>query len=190
MARPLEFDRKVVLEKAMQVFWEQGFEATSLDDLTVAMNIKRPSLYNSFGDKETLYLEALKHYQDISSTFMFSVFNTTPDVMSGFKKMFYEAVNSDDACFGCMVVTASNEFANRNQNVADIVRSAEVTTEKAFKELIEKAQQNNEIDASIDAKNAAAILYNTLIGIRTQARGGVAGDKLEQITNSVLSQFT
>src|SRR5688572_33136097 len=61
--RPRSFDRDKALERAMHVFWKQGYEATSLNDLTRAMRINPPSLYAAFGDKEHLYLEALERYQ-------------------------------------------------------------------------------------------------------------------------------
>src|SRR5260221_5887730 len=68
MARPREFDRDEVLERAMSVFWSKGFTATSTSDLVEAMQIGRQSMYDSFGDKRALYLEALAHYQQQSVT--------------------------------------------------------------------------------------------------------------------------
>lgn len=68
MARPREFDRDAALEKALRVFWAKGFAATSTDDLRVAMGIGRQSLYGAFGDKRTLYLEALDTYQQRTNT--------------------------------------------------------------------------------------------------------------------------
>src|SRR5882757_6945436 len=60
--RPLSFDREVALEQAMHVFWERGYEAASISDLTAAMSITPPSLYAAFGDKEKLFLEAIERY--------------------------------------------------------------------------------------------------------------------------------
>src|SRR5258706_9867192 len=68
MARPREFDRDEVLERAMSVFWSKGFTATSTSDLVEAMQIGRQSMYDSFGDKRALYLEALAQYQQQSVT--------------------------------------------------------------------------------------------------------------------------
>src|SRR4051812_12815037 len=60
--RPLSFDRAAALERAMHVFWERGYEAASIADLTAAMGITPPSLYTAFGDKEHLFLEAIEAY--------------------------------------------------------------------------------------------------------------------------------
>ena len=62
--RPREYDETEVLEKAMLVFWQKGYRGTSLDDLTNAMQINRPSLYAAFCDKETLFLRAVDHYRE------------------------------------------------------------------------------------------------------------------------------
>lgn len=62
MARPREFDEAVALDAAIQCFWSRGYEATSVRDLADAMGIAGPSLYNTFGDKRTLYRQALEHY--------------------------------------------------------------------------------------------------------------------------------
>src|SRR5258706_15642771 len=61
--RPRSFDREASLERAMQVFWKQGYEATSIQDLTRAMRINPPSLYAAFGDKERLFMEAVERYE-------------------------------------------------------------------------------------------------------------------------------
>src|SRR5246127_5397194 len=63
MARPKEFDRDVAVERAMSVFWSKGYAATSTDDLLQAMKIGRQSMYDTFGDKRRLYVEALERYQ-------------------------------------------------------------------------------------------------------------------------------
>src|SRR5260370_39772383 len=63
MARPKAFDRDTAVQHAMSVFWEQGYEVTSTDDLLRAMGIGRQSMYNTFGDKQRLYIEALQRYQ-------------------------------------------------------------------------------------------------------------------------------
>jgi TetR/AcrR family transcriptional regulator, transcriptional repressor for nem operon len=63
MVRPKEFDRDVAVERAMSVFWSKGYAATSTDDLLQAMQIGRQSMYDTFGDKRRLYVEALERYQ-------------------------------------------------------------------------------------------------------------------------------
>jgi len=65
MARTREFDEEKVLEAAMQLFWEKGYEATSLSDLTARMGIQRPSIYSTFGDKKELFEAALRRYKKI-----------------------------------------------------------------------------------------------------------------------------
>ena len=186
MPRPLEFDRTKALEKAIRVFWEKGYEATSLDDLTAAMQIRRSSLYNSFGDKRSLYLEALKHYQEVSSAQMMAVFDHSPNILEGFRQMFRDVIHGQDACFGCMIVSAGNEFADTDEAVSILGRDAAEQSEAGFKKLLHQAQQNKELNHDVDIDEHAAFLYNTLVGLRTQARSGVAEDKLERVKDAAL----
>lgn len=189
MPRPLEFDRMEVLEKAMKVFWAQGYESTSLDDLTAAMQIKRPSLYNSFGDKRSLYLEALKHYQTANSEAFGRFFNTNTSIKEGFKNMFHEVIYGQDAHLGCMMVCAATEFANTDEHIATLNQTTALQTETFFVDLLKKAQQQKEVAESLDINEQAALFYNTLIGLRTQARSGAAIDKQERIVSALMNIF-
>src|SRR2546430_2244573 len=76
--RPREFDREAALERAIDVFWRHGYEATSVSDLTAAMNINPPSLYAAFGDKEKLFLEAVERYQEQRRQSVTKVFDEAP----------------------------------------------------------------------------------------------------------------
>ena len=78
--RPGSFDREQALDRAMEVFWEKGFEAASLSDLTKAMDINPPSLYAAFGDKEKLFLEAVERYQQQRRRSVTKVFDEAPTV--------------------------------------------------------------------------------------------------------------
>src|SRR5205814_5418 len=76
--RPREFDREAALERAIDVFWRHGYEATSMSDLTAAMGINPPSLYAAFGDKEKLFLEAVERYQQQRRRSVTKVFDEAP----------------------------------------------------------------------------------------------------------------
>ena len=189
MPRPLEFDRIEALEKAMKVFWAKGYESTSLDDLTAAMQIKRPSLYNSFGDKRSLYLEALKHYQTALSSEFDQFFNTGSSIKEGFSQMFSEVIYGQDARKGCMIVNAGSEFANTDEHIFNLSQQAALKSETAFKELLRKARLNGELAMHINVNEQAALFYNTLVGLRAQARNGAAKDKLERVVSATMKIF-
>ncbi len=189
MARPREFDRSKVLIEAMIVFWRQGYEATTLDDLTTAMNIKRQSLYNSFGDKHSLYLEALGHYRTLRAEGLLACLSEGP-VRKGFDHLFAciirEAVD-DAECKGCMMVNAMTELAAADPAVREIVDNAERENEAVFAEAIRRGQARGEIAESKNSRALAAFLYNVVIGLQVRARKNSDGGTLEGIVELALA---
>ena len=189
MARPLEFDRRKALEAAMTVFWQRGYEATTLDDLTAAMKIKRQSLYNSFGDKHSLYLEALRYYRTSQGEGMLACLNQ-PSVKEGFEKLFgliiTEAV-ADPECKGCMIVNAMTELAAADPVVGNLVDNAGAENEAVFAEAIRRGQARGEIPPDKDPQALAAFLYNTVLGLRVRARKTPARANLEPIVKMTLA---
>src|ERR1700742_3249196 len=89
MPRSKEFDPQRALDKAMHLFWRQGYENTSLDDLLRAMGIARQSLYDTFGDKRALYLQAMARYRDQTNGAMQQMFAQTPKIKDGFARLLY-----------------------------------------------------------------------------------------------------
>lgn len=173
MARPLKFDRAEALHEAMTVFWRQGYEATTLDDLTEAMKIKRQSLYNSFGDKHSLYLEALQHYRDLRGQSMLACLSEKRSVKEGFRHLFSCIINEavdDPECKGCMVVNAMTELAAADLAVGKVVHHAEQANEAVFSEAVRRGQERGEIEPSKNPQALAAFLYNAVIGLRVRAR--------------------
>ena len=190
MARPLEFDRNEVLEEAMTVFWRQGFEATTVDDLTGAMKIKRQSLYNAFGDKHSLYMEALRHYRTLRGESMLACLTGDGHVKEGFGRLFRSIVNeavADPECKGCMVVNAMTELAAVDPEVGRVVEAAEAENEAVFAEAIRRAQARGEIDTAKDPQALAAFLYNAVIGLRVRARKQPNKISLENVVEVTLA---
>src|ERR1700761_2243502 len=97
MARPREFDRDVALDRAIGVFWANGFAATSTEDLTAAMGIGRQSLYNAFGDKRRLYLEALGAYQARSVGGHLARLNGPVSPLEGVRDLLLGLIPDDEA---------------------------------------------------------------------------------------------
>src|SRR3981189_1577334 len=108
--RPRSFDREQALERAMQVFWKQGYEATSIHDLTRAMGINPPSLYAAFGDKERLFMEAIERYQRERGPALPCIRDEAPTARAGVEGLLMESAgqmaHGGDAR-GCMLITAA-----------------------------------------------------------------------------------
>ncbi|QBR03874.1 TetR/AcrR family transcriptional regulator [Paraburkholderia pallida] len=174
MVRPREFDRDEALERATRVFWEKGYASTSTEDLLKAMNIGRQSLYNAFGDKRKLYLEALERYQQETTAGHLERLNSRPSPIAGIEALLLGLIAEDDCvrALGCMGVGAVSEFGASDP---ELVMLRSKVGPKLFRRLVERIREGQacgEIDAGIDAREAAAFLQMTMQGIQLGARAG------------------
>src|SRR3977135_2157179 len=116
MARHKEFDRAEALHKAMEVFWSRGYEAASIQDLIKHMGINRQSLYDTFGDKHALYLQALDRYREIESRKLLDLLERCGSVKRALRRLFARVVEGS-LCAGerrgCFLGNAMSELAGR-----------------------------------------------------------------------------
>ncbi len=123
MARQKEFDRDEVLHRAMEVFWMRGYEGTSIQDLVKYMGINRQSIYDTFGDKHTLFLQSLDRYREIQSRKVFDVLERPGSVKKNLRQLFEEVVAralSAEGRRGCFVGNSMSELAGRCKATATV----------------------------------------------------------------------
>src|SRR5258705_4457709 len=111
MARQKEFNRDEVLHKAMEVFWTRGYEGASIQDLVKHMGVNRQSIYDTFGDKHTLFLQALDRYREIESSKVLEVLEQPGSVKKNFRRLFDGVVDkalSGEGRRGCFVGNATS----------------------------------------------------------------------------------
>ena len=165
--RPTEFDREEALEKAMGLFWRNGYEATGLTDLTKEMGIGRQSLYNAFGDKHSLYVEAVKSYGN-RVVQQFSTTLQQPGSPIGNIRKALESVvafaKSGDNC-GCLLTNSIVELSPHNEEVAVLVRSTNERVLNALQNALDQAVEAGEISADTDTKAVARFLNSTIHGL-------------------------
>ena len=187
MARPRKFDRSEALDSAVQVFWQKGYEATLLDDLTQAMGINRPSLYNAFGDKQTLYMEALARYRELHGGRMIAVLERAPNVKAGFERIFADFIaEADRNCAGCMIVNSTVEVCATQEGVAAFVKASDTASKRAFATFLADAQQKGELVGK-DPEALATYLYSAIQGLQLRAKAGDTRAELEAIAKLALS---
>lgn len=172
MPRPREFDRDTVLTKAMETFWSQGFEATSLEDLVKSMGIGRQSLYDTFGDKRQLFLEALRFYRDSQSQGLASLFATAPSVRKAFKDLFESPVHESEACSrrGCLLINSATELAARDAEAKSIVAETFRHMENVFASALSRGKEQGEFAPALDSRATARFLVAALLGLRVIAK--------------------
>jgi AcrR family transcriptional regulator len=177
MGRTKEFDRDVALKSAIRVFGDHGFEGSSTDDLLRAMGISRQSLYDTFGDKKALYLEALKTYAQDSVARSIRAMNTAPSPLKGIEAMFLEFVGRP-AAEGCLGVGAICEFGTSLDAVNAVNEAAGKMLLGAFERRLLDAKALGEVPEELDPTQAAEFLATTLLGLRVAARGGASAKSL------------
>src|SRR5882672_3691024 len=159
MARPREFDRNGAVERAMSVFWRNGYAATSTDDLLRAMNIGRQSMYGTFGDKHRLYLEALERYQRGRVAENIRRLRSAASPLAGIEALVIGIIASDKSTRerGCMGVGSISEFGNTDPDLAALRAKSGGAQHKALIERLRHAQAANEIGANVDIERAARL---------------------------------
>jgi len=173
MARPRNFNQDQVLDQAIEVFWEQGFHATSYEDLVSRMGINRASMYNTFGDKHQLYVQALQRYRE-NSRLQFDRWRTHEgSIQKTIRMILSEAAQecvNDPQRKGCMVVNSATELGPSDPEIAEIVRENQQRVEQVLSELFTEAQQKGEIGTDLRPEALARFYYNTFSGLRVMGR--------------------
>lgn len=168
MARTREFNEEKVLEAAMQLFWEKGYEATSLSDLTARMGIQRPSIYSTFGDKKELFEAALRRYTTSRAADIRARLQSHVSVKQAFATFFEEVIQAEyrkDLSNGCFCINTMVELAPHDERFEILTREHQLYLAVIFQETIERGVQTGELEADTDAKSLAQALIVSLIGL-------------------------
>jgi len=188
MPRIREFDRDDALGKAMAVFWQKGYAATSTSDLLEAMQIGRQSMYDTFGDKHALYLEALRHYNDTSVDELLRNLRraTGLDAIGAMLTAFAARPERDNA-MGCMGVNAICEFGDTDAEVLAVRDAASVTLNQALEQALREAVAAGEMVADTSIADALAFIHATLAGMKISAKAGSNGATLHAIARYAMT---
>lgn len=182
MARPKAFDRETALQAALEVFWAKGYAGASTDDLTGAMGIGRQSLYDTFGDKRRLYLEALTRYNTDNVAGHLAALRDAASPTQAIEGLLLRFANEpeDRRAHGCMGVNAICEFG-QDPDVAEARRASGERLEAGLARLVATGKASGDIDASVDPLSAARFIATTLAGMKVQAKAGAPAEVLRDV---------
>lgn len=186
--RPREFDRTEALNKAMKVFWQKGYTATSMNDLYEAMGIKSPSLYAAFGSKEDLYEEVLQHYEQSVAPVIWGHMSTEPSPRQAvwlWLERSAEVLTRTDMPHGCMV-TLSAVGSEGNDRLGEIVRRLRTSGIDLLKARLLEAQQQGDLPASVDIDALTRLYISVQQGMSIQARDGAGRETLLSIARMAM----
>jgi TetR/AcrR family transcriptional repressor of nem operon len=174
MARPKEFDQEKALRKAIRLFSQQGFAATSTDDLMRAMDIGRQSMYDTFGDKRALFLKALKMYVTESIHSITVELERPGSALAAVRNALMTFAQRKDlsSAEGCMGLNAICEFGQRDADVTRISRDAAHVLRQTLMDVLTRAKKQGEISSDASLDSMADFFESTLAGIRMAAKAG------------------
>lgn len=190
MARKKNFDETEVLEKALMLFWEQGYNATSIQDLVDHLGINRASIYDTWGDKHGLYLETLKHYRKFTSTHLLEKLRSNRSAREIIKDFLYDIVQdsvSDQTRKGCFLSNSATELANCDQSVHAMFSENRVKMEAVLNELIKEGQEHGEFSDKHSSESYARFIFNTAGGLRILAKGTISEIEMNEVVDVALS---
>lgn len=169
MARPREFDIDEALERAMNVFWAKGYEATSLDDLCQAMDLARSSFYAAFGDKHSLYVRVLERYEDAAVARIRSTLASSSSVKAGIEEFvgrIIDGIMAGPGRRGCFIGNCAAELVRGDRGGAVRVRKSLERIEATFRDALQGARTNGELPPSADVAALARFVTAGIQGLR------------------------
>jgi len=190
MARPREFDESHALDAAMQCFWRRGYEATSLRDLMRAMGLTAPSLYNSFGDKQKLFVRTLERYLDHTTRDRLCRLEQTLPPRRALECFFAEIIEhslKDKERKGCFLVNSALEIAPHDVRCRAMIAAQFTGIEAFFRRCVAAAQRDGTASKHIDPDDAARLFLSALLGIRVMARTNPERKILEGLARPALA---
>ena len=188
MARTKEFDPDEALKIAVNVFWRLGYEHTSLETLMKEMGISKQSLYDTFGDKRSIYFRAMSRYRDDTNASLRSLFAKEKSVRKGFAKIFRAMIHENKAQHerGCLLMNTNLSRAVDDVEIKKFLRDNQKQVEAIFVAAFVDAQARGEIAKEKDTVAMAKFFVATIQGMRALARLNHDGGELESISTVAL----
>ena len=188
--RPRAYQPEVALARALDVFWKDGFAATSLDDLSAATGMNRPSLYGAFGDKREIYKKSYESYRDRARMRMGEVFAADLPLRPMLLRIYGIALDiylsGEDGPRGCFTVMTATSEAVFDPDIRALAVSGLVEMDRFFAHLFKIAQQRGELTATADPQVLASLASATIHSIAIRARAQVPRAELEAIVNGAI----
>jgi TetR/AcrR family transcriptional repressor of nem operon len=184
MARPREFDRDAVLEQAMLVFWAKGYEGASLDDLCVATQLNRSSLYAAFGDKRALLLETIDRYGDGAVARVSAALSQPVPIQqaaAAFLAEIIERIVAGPGRRGCFIGNCAAEVARHDRSAAARVRRNLERVEAVFEGAFTRAKAQGQLRSDFETRALARFFLAGTQGLRLMGKTAVDRKVLEDI---------
>jgi AcrR family transcriptional regulator len=188
--RPIKYDRDLTLQRAGDLFWSVGFAASSLDALSEATQLTRPSLAGAFGDKEALYIATLERYRDASVAGLSETLSGARRLRTELADVYAKSTDvyiaSDDAARGCMLIGTASVEAVHRPAVRRMLRESLSTFNAILEERIRKAIADGELDSGADAAGLASVASAVMHSLAVRARAGDSRRALDKLSKAAV----
>jgi TetR/AcrR family transcriptional repressor of nem operon len=187
MARTKEFDPEAALRAALDLFWERGYEATSITDLVEHLGVARASIYATFGGKHQLYCQALDRYLELRDPVgLLSRPGPALPLVRAFVRSYADESAADGRRRGCFVANSAVELARDDRDVARRVEASWATVEAALETALVRARAQGELDSAADPRGLARLLLVFLQGVKVIAKASPDSPRLQEATSQAL----
>jgi TetR/AcrR family transcriptional repressor of nem operon len=192
MARHKEFERDTALSAAIVIFSEHGYEGTSTDDLLKAMKISRQSMYDTFGDKRRLYLEALQRYNSESVLRLVQTIKSQDTPADGLEValLAFASRSAEEASRCCLGVSAICEFGRTDTDVSLLTDNASRTLMTTIETVVRDGIAAGAFNSNLNVTDTAHFLGAALSGMKVSARDGASPETLRAIVRMALRSLT
>ncbi len=173
----------------MHLFWRQGYEATSMQNLLDTMQLSKSSLYQTFGSKHDLFQQCIQYYRSMMTTGLKQGLETTPSARDFIEQAFLsqiEKAKNPANRIGCLVMNTASELAQRDADIARLIKQGTESFIAMFHQAIELAQQQGDIAPTRDAKSLAHFLMSSMAGLNGMVKAGASQAVLHNIVKEIL----
>jgi TetR/AcrR family transcriptional regulator, transcriptional repressor for nem operon len=192
MPRPKSFDEEALLDRAVKLFQERGYEATSLSDLETHLGVGRQSLYNTFGDKRALYMKALRRYHEGVKEGALGRLSAPGAGLEQIRTFFRESIElltAPGPKRTCLVANTILERGSEDTEALSSCNQARAGLERAFRQALSQAKRRGEIDKRVDVDATAMLLVIQNYGLNILAKAGVSAEELHRTVDVLLAEL-
>ncbi|XZE18608.1 TetR/AcrR family transcriptional regulator [Pirellulaceae bacterium SH449] len=191
IGRPKNFDQHAALRSAMELFWQRGYAATSLDDLLGVMSLSKSSFYAEFKSKDALYRECLKEYQQMIVEHLEQIRLASGSIRDFLETVFDEVL--DDAQSGdpkgCLIVNSAVEFGQHKTQFSEEVRHALAAVQAAFEKVLKSGTSKGQLEPTNSPKVTAKYLTTCISGIRSMIKGGMTARDAKLVISKIIDSL-
>jgi len=190
MARPKTFETQETLAKAMELFWKQGYHATSIQNLVDYLGINRASIYATYGDKQTLFNQAFALYRESYRKAILALFDNQESIKQGFRELFAKAVDSileDPEGKGCFAINTITELSIHHPALQEVLIQNKEAYEDLYMVQLQIGQETGEIAPDKDLRATARFLFSLYSGLQVIAKLNPTRENLEHVVSVGLS---